>query len=136
MILRNLWRGLFVALFILVTWLTLTPNTDDTRDSLAIARFIAELLFRNPSLSDKVAHFLAYASLGGSAAFAHFRLFDRRAPMIVALALYGAFLEFLQGLGGVRDAELADALANSMGALAAFPTAIAIETWAVRLRPQ
>ena len=40
---------------------------------------------------------------------------------IVMLALYGVALEGLQGLGGVRDPELADALANGLGALAGYP---------------
>jgi len=133
---RHFWCGAFVILFALVTWLTLTPNPDETKPSLAIARFLAELLFHDPRLSDKVAHFLAYSALGGSAAFAGLKIAGRRAPVIAALALYGAFLEYLQGLGGVRAAEFADAIANSLGVLFAFPAALFIERLSLSLRPQ
>jgi len=129
---RRFWCGVFVLLFFLVTWLTLTPNPDETKPSLAIARFIAELLFHDQSLSDKVAHFLAYSALGGSAALAGLRLGGRRAYVIAALAAYGATLEYLQGLGGVRSAEVADAIANSLGAVFSYPVALAIERLAAR----
>lgn len=133
---ETLWRGVFAALFIMVTYLTLTPNPDDTKPSIAIARFIAELLFHDERFGDKVAHFMAYAALGGAAAFAGLAIAGRRAYLIGALAIYGALLEFIQGLGGVRAPEFADALANSLGALAAFPAALAVERLALRLRPQ
>lgn len=133
---ETLWRGVFAALFIMVTYLTLTPNPDDTKPSIAIARFIAELLFHDERFGDKVAHFMAYAALGGAAAFAGLAIAGRRAYLIGALAIYGALLEFIQGLGGVRAPEIADALANSLGALAAFPAALAVERLALRLRPQ
>jgi VanZ family protein len=128
------WRVVFAVIFIGVTWLTLTPNPHDTKSSLAIARFIAEVLFHDQQFGDKVAHFLAYAMLGGAAAFAGFRIADRRVPVIVALAAYGALLEFLQGIGGVRVADLADAAANASGALVVYPAALAIEQTLARLR--
>ncbi len=128
------WRVVFGVVFACVTWLTLTPNPQDTKSSLAIARFIAEVLFHNQQLGDKVAHFLAYATLGATAAFAHFRIVDRRVPVIVALAAYGGLLEFLQGFGGVRVADFADALANASGALAVYPAALALEHTVKRVR--
>ena len=124
---RMFWRGAFALLIAFVTWQTLTPDPDNTEPSIAIARFIAELLFHDARLGDKVAHFLAYSALGGSAAFAHLELANRRWLTIAALAAYGGLLEFLQGFGGVRLPELADALANSSGALAAYPAALMIE---------
>jgi len=133
MIVRRFWRGVFFILFVLVTWLTLTPNPDETKPSLAIARIIAEILFHDQSLSDKVAHFLAYSALGGSAAFAGLSLGGRRVYIIAALAAYGATLEYLQGLGGVRSAEFADAIANSLGAIFSFPAALAIERLVFRV---
>lgn len=128
------WRVVFAVVFACVTWLTLTPNPHDTRSSLAIARFIAEVLFHNQQFGDKVAHFLAYATLGATAAFAHLRIAGRRVPVIVALAAYGLLLEFLQGVGGVRVADFADALANASGALAVYPAALAIEYAVKRVR--
>ncbi len=131
---RKAWRGVFALLFIVVTFLTLTPNPEDTQSGLAIARFLAQLIFHDAAFGDKVAHFLAYAALGGAATFADMRIRERRAATIVILAAYGAILEFLQGFGGVREAELADALANSMGALAAFPAALLFERLVLRMR--
>ncbi|MEQ8935874.1 MAG: VanZ family protein [Amphiplicatus sp.] len=113
----NAARGVFALLFALVTWLTVTPNPDDTKESLAIARWISAMLLGDTAYSDKVAHFMAYASLGGSAALAQLRLAGRPAYTVVALALYGIALEGVQGAMGVRDPELADALANACGAI-------------------
>lgn len=124
---RNWWRGLFLLLVVFVTWQTLTPDPDDTKSSIAIARFIAELIFHDERFGDKVAHFLAYAALGGSAALGHLQIAGRRWLTIAALASYGALLEYLQGQGGVRAPEIADALANSSGAIAAFPAALMVE---------
>ncbi|MEK7264720.1 MAG: VanZ family protein [Pseudomonadota bacterium] len=131
---KTFWRGVFALLLLFVTWQTLTPDPDNTEPSIAIARFIAELLFHDERLGDKVAHFLAYSALGGSAAFAHVELANRRWLTIAALAAYGVLLEFLQGVGGVRMPEFADALANSSGALAAYPAALFIERALSRVR--
>jgi len=129
------WRGVFALLISFVTWQTLTPDPDNTEPSIAIARFIAELLFHDARLGDKVAHFLAYSALGGAAAFAHIQIANRRWLTIAALAAYGAFLEYLQGLGGVRVPEVVDALANSSGAVAAFPAALLIERALAKAKP-
>ena len=65
--------------------------------------------------SDKVAHFLAYGSLslwfgmifsGGT----------RQLGIAVAIAALGASLEFLQGLTDYRSFEIADMVANTIGA--------------------
>ena len=111
------WRGLFAALFLFVTYMTLTPNPDDTEGGLSITRWIAEFLFGSGALGDKVAHFCAYVALATSAGLAKLVLFGRRAFVVVALASWGVVLEGLQGLGGVRVADATDALANAGGAL-------------------
>mgnify|MGYP000049967202 CR=1 FL=1 len=111
------WRIAFVALALFITWQTLTPDADDTESGMAIARMIAELLFRSAEMGDKVAHFMAYAALGASAAFGQVRLIGRRAPIVAGIAAYGMALEGLQGLGGVRAPELADAAANALGVI-------------------
>ncbi|HBK92769.1 MAG TPA: hypothetical protein DDZ68_13965 [Parvularcula sp.] len=121
------WRIAFVALAIFVTWQTLTPDPDDTKGEMAFARWIAELLFHSADMGDKVAHFLAYAALGGSAAFGRFGLLGRRGPIIAAIAVYGMALEGLQGLGGVREPEIADAIANALGVILSFGGAALLE---------
>lgn len=112
------WRGVFAALLLFVTFMTLTPNPDDTEGEMSIARFIAELLFGSAAFGDKVAHVAAYAALGAAAMFASIRIFGRRLFTLAALIAYGVLLEGLQGLGGVRSADALDALANASGAFA------------------
>ncbi len=113
-------RAVFFILLALVTWLTVTPNPDDTQTGFALMRWVSEILFGNAALNDKVAHFAAYGALGVSAYWAKFQLLGQRVWTVVALAAYGALLEVLQGLGGVRQPEFADAIANMLGALTGF----------------
>lgn len=120
MSLERWWRLAFLALAVFVTWQTLTPDPDDTENSMALARWIAQALFRSEDMGDKVAHFMAYAALGGSAAFGRLQILGLRSPVIAAIAVYGMALEGLQGLGGVRQPEIADAIANASGVIAAF----------------
>lgn len=114
------WRAAFVALALFVTWQTLTPDPDETEGSLAIARLIAEVIFHSPEMADKVAHFMAYATLGTTAAMGRLRVVGLRSPVIAAIAVYGMALEGMQGLGGVRAPEFADAAANALGVISAF----------------
>lgn len=116
----RIWRGVFAMLFIFVTYLTVTPNPDDTKAGMALTRWIASLFLGNPGLSDKVAHFLAYGVLGGAAALARLPVFQKVWIAPLGLAAYGVLLEGVQGLGGVRSPELSDAVANAFGAVAGF----------------
>lgn len=117
-------RSLFAALFLIVTFLTLTPNPEDTQSGFALARWIARLLFGDTALTDKVAHFLAYGALGATAFWARLDLLQKLWATPLALAVYGAALEGVQGIGGVRSPELADAAANALGAVAGFAGAL------------
>ena len=63
-------RSVFFSLLAIVTWLTVTPNPDDTQTGFALMRWVSEILFGNADLNDKVAHFAAYGALGFSAFFA------------------------------------------------------------------
>jgi VanZ family protein len=110
-------RALFAALFLLVTYLSVTPDPDAAGPSLDFARWIANLLFGDEIYGDKVAHFLAYGALGLSAAAAHVRIARRFTFVVLGLALYGALLEGVQALGAVRQPEALDAFANAAGAL-------------------
>lgn len=114
----SLLRAAFVVLLAFVTYMTLTPNPDDTEGELSIARWISELLFGTSIFGDKVAHVVAYGALGGAAMLAELALFGRKAFTLAALAAYGVLLEALQGIGGVRTADAFDALANASGAVA------------------
>ncbi|NWG91852.1 MAG: hypothetical protein HXY21_05015, partial [Parvularculaceae bacterium] len=124
---RSFWRGVFALLIVFVTWQTLTPDPEETESGMALARYLAELLFDNADYADKIGHFLAYSALGGAAGLGELRLRGRRRFSVLGLTLYGMALEYLQGLGGVRDAELLDAFANASGALAGFAGAYVVE---------
>lgn len=128
-------RVFFAVLFVFVTYMTLTPNPDDTKTEIDIARWIAMMLFGDGSFADKVAHFVAYGSLGGAAALAQIRIAGRASLAIVALALYGALLEGMQGLGGVRTPDLFDGFANAAGAGVGYPVmAVLMSVIAARAR--
>jgi hypothetical protein len=132
---RYAWRGVFALLLLIVTFLTLTPDPAKTPSGFAIARLIAQWMFADPALADKVGHFLAYAALGLTASFADFRLRGRRLFAMLAIAAYGAALEFAQGAGGVRNGDVIDAFANTSGALSAFLAFALTERALSRARP-
>lgn len=117
-------RIVFAVLLIAVTYLTVTPNPVDVEGGMDFARWIASMLFGDAGYGDKIGHFLAYGALGAAAALAQLKISGRAALMVVALALYGASLEGVQALGAVRQPELLDALANSLGALISYPVAM------------
>ncbi len=114
------WRIAFVALLALVTWLSLASEPDPTGAGFAVTRWIANLLFGSDLHHDKVAHFLAYASLGGSAALGGFRFMGSALATVGLIAAYGLALEGAQGAMGNRVADIFDALANAAGASAGF----------------
>ncbi|MEZ5892495.1 MAG: VanZ family protein [Parvularculaceae bacterium] len=134
---KVLWpRVIFGLLFALVTFLTLTPNPEDAKAGFEFTRRIAKLLFHDAALGDKVAHFLAYASLGAMGFWAEMTLFKRRRGAALGLAAYGIFLEWLQGVGGVRTPDVWDAVANGLGAVSGLVGAILLtaairRTWPV-----
>ena len=89
-----------------------------------------------PKGGDKVAHFIAYGSLS----FWFGMLFAGRARQLgiaIAFAAMGVAIEFLQGLTDYRTFEVADMVANAIGAalgwgLAQTPLGNALD-WAERL---
>ena len=94
------WRAVFGLLVATVIWYSLAPPPD-------IGDF---------SHADKAGHFLAYAALGFSGFLgwpgARYRLF-----VICGLIAMGAALEMLQAFRPMREPSLADAFANSLGAV-------------------
>lgn len=132
---RLAWRGVFALLLLIVTFLTLTPDPASTPSGFAIARLIAQWMFADPALADKVGHFLAYAALGLAACLADFRLRGRLLLAVLAIAAYGGLLEFAQGAGGVRTGDIVDALANTSGALSSFLGFVVAKRALSRARP-
>lgn len=114
------WRVAFAALLVLVTWLSLASEPDPTGGGFALTRWISRLLFGVEAHHDKVAHFLAYASLGGSAALGGFRMLGSPFTVVTLVIAYGMALEGVQGLIGYRVADFSDALANAAGACSGF----------------
>ena len=114
---RSYWRIIFLCLLVLVTWLTLTPSTDDLDGGMDIMRWISSMLVGTPEWGDKIAHLLAYAALGGSAAASEWGRARVRMTLALGLAIYGFGLEALQGLGQVREMSLHDGVANALGAI-------------------
>lgn len=97
---RPLYLALGLAYLALLFWATLTSTPPAGPDV---------------PYADKWEHFAAYALLMGWWG----QLFEApsaRLRLCLACAALGALLELLQGLGGVRQMELADACANAIGA--------------------
>ncbi len=96
----HLWRAVALAWVAGVVWFSLVPHPP-------------QLLQPFPGL-DKLEHFAAYLLLMGCA-LQGWRRRHERWVLAIALVSLGALLELLQGLGGVRQFELLDLLANSLG---------------------
>ena len=125
MVLRVLWARLcFVALFFIVSYLTVTPNPQTVEQGFDIAELLSALVFGTPDFGDKIAHFGAYGALGASAFWAQLVMFGKKRWTPLFLAAYGAVLEGVQAIGGVRSPDLLDSLANALGAMAGFCSAV------------
>lgn len=121
MLSRVLWaRFVFAALFLIVSYLTITPNTETVEQGFDIAEWFSAMVFRTPEFGDKIAHFAAYGALGASALWAQLLMFGKKRWTPLLLAAYGAALEGVQAIGGVRSPELLDSAANALGAMAGF----------------
>lgn len=121
-------RVLFVLLLAMVTYLTVTPNPEDTKQGMAITRWLSSLIFGDVLFADKIAHFAAYGVLSFSGLAAGISLFGKKLWTVCALALYGAALEGVQGVMGVRSPEVLDALCNAAGAISALPAILIVQS--------
>lgn len=84
-----------------------------------------------PGVSDKLVHALVYATL----ALWFCGIYHQARHLMIGLWLagLGLALEFLQGLGQTRHPEMADALANAAGVLAAITLArVGLGGWCER----
>lgn len=92
---RLIWMLCGWLLVISVIYLSLTPTPPQT-----MAGF-----------SDKIGHFLAYALL-----MAWWHQIDHNACRLALLfVLMGLLMEILQGIGGIRHADIFDMTANTLG---------------------
>jgi len=91
--------------------------------SLVIAVIILSLIPPPPIMSvdyaDKIGHLIAYFVLMGWFAQIYHAL-RQRIQFMIGFLLLGAVLEILQGFGGIRYAEWADMVANSVGVILAW----------------
>jgi VanZ family protein len=104
-------QGLFWVSLLVITGLSLMPSA------------AGDMFF---PYQDKLAHGLAYCYLYSLGWFAlcprEISTLSSRPPLVIIrllglLVLYGAAIEFLQGLSGYRSRELADFFANCTGIL-------------------
>lgn len=121
-------RVLFFVLLALVTWLTLAPDPGGPSGGMALTRWLAALLFGSARDADKIAHFLAYGTLGFVFALSGMRIMGARLAGVVMLVAYGGLLELAQGWFTLaRTPDLLDAAANATGAGLAFFIGLATE---------
>ncbi len=96
--LQGLWYGIGFSMLAFVTVLSLMPVSDGV------------------DVNDKLIHLFVYACLSS-----WFSLIVKSGRSLIwvsiGLIIFGLLIEFLQGLTEYRSAELADAIANSIGVL-------------------
>ena len=101
---KTLWLSIGISLIITVITLSLMAPPTDIMDTLP---------------NDKFGHFIAYFTLMGW--FAQiYHTNKQRYLYLIGFLLLGLSLEILQGLGGVRQADSLDMLANTAGIVSAF----------------
>jgi len=113
-------RAAFVGLLAVVAYLSLSPDTGGEGFISRAMRWIAQALFGDAALADKLAHFSAYFALGAAAFWARISPLARPLWAPLGLLAYGALLEFAQSLGPTRQPELADAAVNGLGAFVGY----------------
>ncbi len=101
---KKIWLGIGWSLVIAVIVLSLIPPPP---------------MIQTVNYGDKIEHIIAYFVLMWW--FAQIYLMPRqRLQYMIGFLLLGAGLEILQGLGGIRQADWVDMVANSVGVLLAW----------------
>jgi VanZ family protein len=109
---RRIWIVLGWLLVLAVIYLSLTPKPPPT-----VMTF-----------GDKIGHFAAYAALMG-----WWHQIDRNGYRLALIfILMGLMLEILQSLGGVRQGDIFDMAANSLGVGLGWIAARSTLDWSVR----
>ncbi len=104
---KKLWLSLGGLIILTISLGSLMPPSSVQKDVFLIPHM------------DKVAHFIAYFIL--MAWFAQiYHTNKERLYCIVSFSLFGIILEILQGLSGIRQTDLMDALVNIGGVLLAW----------------
>ena len=103
---------LFLGILILFS---LVPAQDDIPGANDIFSILGKIILGNPNMGDKIAHFVAYASVGATAFWGQVRLFGRVSATMVGLLILGGLLEFAQGSLSGRHPDFLDFIANSVG---------------------
>lgn len=101
---KTLWLSMGISLVVTVIVLSLIAPPKDMMETLP---------------NDKLGHFTAYFVLMGW--FAQiYHTNKQRWLYLIGFLMLGLTLEILQGLGGVRQADWLDMLANTAGVISAF----------------
>lgn len=104
----------FVFLGVVIIF-SLIPAQDDIPGANDIFSILGKWLLGDPNLGDKIAHFVAYASVSATAIWGRVKLFGYAAATMLGLLLLGAGLEFAQGMLSGRHPDFLDFIANSVG---------------------
>ncbi|MEM9989216.1 MAG: VanZ family protein [Pseudomonadota bacterium] len=111
------WRINAVTIAILIFIISLTPDPEKMVQAQSFTTWLARIIFGNPTAADKIAHFMAY---GGLAFFSILGFVNRPAHYIRIMSIlmaYGFLLEIFQAMGGIRQGDGADMLANGAGVI-------------------
>lgn len=110
------WRAVTLGLAGCIAFLSLSPAPPAPPGTDDFFGWVAAMFLRGPEDADKVSHFCAYAALAGAAVMGLGDGGRKRLLYLVAgLVAFGGALEVGQGLGGIRQAEGLDLLANAFG---------------------
>lgn len=115
-------RAAFIMLLVIVTYLSVAPNPESGGSGFFATKMVAAFLFGDAAYADKIGHFCAYAALGFAARFSVSTL-RQWWPEAFMLAAYGVALEGVQYFLDARSADLVDAIANGLGAVAGIGVA-------------
>lgn len=131
--LATLARIALPIIMIAIAYLSLKPADPDPEGGFALLRMMAAFLFGDPSMQDKIGHFLAYGAVAGAAVLA---LPLRPVWQIAATSLlYGGLFEILQSAMPDRYASFYDLLANACGITTGIVSALLLFRLMKSFRP-
>ena len=127
MIAKRFWRTMFAVLIVIVTYASLTPDTENLDQGGGFVKWLASILLGSDEHSDKIGHFLAYAALGFCVLPGRLALLGQLALTFFALFVYGCLMEGLQGFSVERQMSTLDAVANTTGLIAGGVASLVFE---------
>lgn len=111
----TLLKYVFFLLLVVIIVLSLIPNPENLGVDMNFFERLADLIFGNPALGDKISHFMAYLALAGAGTAGRVRPFGRIIFLFLSLLILGGGLELAQGLVAIRTPDGADMIANFIG---------------------